>query len=170
MTGKSGLELSINELKEEIIYQFFECETFINLCKESGVSKNDIIFKEIYEDWYENGDYLVTKNKKWVNNFMNERYRPSQKTDIGNLFLSGGHCQTSISIWSMEGAVESGKITSNLILDKYKKDRCMYHKHGPVPIIKMLSKIDNLLYKLHFKNLLIEIILIIIILFIINVK
>ena len=166
MTGKSGLALTINELKEEIIYQFFECETFINLCKESGVSKKDIIFKEIYEDWYEDGDNLVTKNKKWVNNFMNERHRPSQRTDIENLFLSGGHCQTSISIWSMEGAVESGKITSNLILDKYKKDRCSLYKHESKPIIKMLSKIDNLLYKLHFKNLLIEIILIILLLFI----
>jgi uncharacterized protein with NAD-binding domain and iron-sulfur cluster len=166
LTGKSGLTLSIEELKEEIIYQFFDCETFINRCIESGVSKKNIIFKEIYEDWYKKGDYLVSKNKKWVNNFMNERFRPSQKTDMDNLFISGGHCKTSISIWSMEGAIESGKITSNLILDKYNKERCFVHKHESIAIVKILSKIDNLLYKLHFKNLLIEIIIIILFLFI----
>jgi uncharacterized protein with NAD-binding domain and iron-sulfur cluster len=164
--GKSGLSLKLNELKEEIIHQFFECDVFTNLCRKSGVSKKNIIFKEIYDDWYEKNGYLVTKNKKWVNNFMNDEYRPIQKTNYNNLFISGSHCKTSISIWSMESAVESGKITSNLILDKYNKDRCYYYKHQSIPIIQMLSKLDNLLYKLHFKNLVIEIIIIILLLFI----
>ena len=56
----------------------------------------------------------------------------------------------------MESAVESGKITSNLILDKYNKDRCYYYKHQSIPIIQMLSKLDNVLYKMHFKNIVIE--------------
>lgn len=164
--GKSGLSLKLDELKQEIIHQFFECETFVNLCKDSNVSKKNIIFKEIYNDWYEKDDYLVTKNKKWVNNFMNEKFRPSQKTDYENLFISGSHCKTTISIWSMESAVESGKITSNLILDKYNKERCYYYKHQSIPIVQMLSKLDNVLYKMHFKNLVIEIILIILFIFI----
>ena len=80
--GKSGMSLKLNELKEEIIHQFFECEPFLKLCKDSGVSKKNIIFKEIYDDWYEKDGYLVTKNKKWVNNFMNEEFRPLQKLVI----------------------------------------------------------------------------------------
>ena len=42
-----------------------------------------------------------------------------QKTEYENLFLSGAHTKTSINIWSMEGAIESGKITANYILDIY---------------------------------------------------
>ena len=164
--GKSGLSLKLDNLKEEIIHQLFECDVFTNLCKKSDVSKKNIIFKEIYNDWYEKDGYLVTKNKKWVNNFINEEYRPLQKTDLENLFISGSHCKTSISIWSMESAVESGKITSNLILDKYNKENCYYYKHQSIPIVKLLSKLDNILYKLHFKNLVIEMIIIITFLFI----
>ncbi len=164
--GKSGLSLRLNELKQEIVHQMFECEPFVKLCKDSDVSKKNIIFKEIYDDWYEKDGYLITKNKKWVNNFKNEKFRPLQKTNYNNLFISGSHCKTSIYIWSMESAVESGKITSNLILDKYNKDRCYYYKHQSIPIVKMLSKLDNVLYKMHFKNLVIEIILIIIFIFI----
>ena len=104
---KSGLSLTLDQLKEEIIHQIYECEKFRNFCNESGVKKDNIVFKEIYEDWYETDNFLKTKNKKWVNNFLNEDYRPLQKTKFSNLFLSGAHCKTSISIWSMEGAVES---------------------------------------------------------------
>ena len=43
-----------------------------------------------------------------------------------NLFLSGAHTKTTINIWSMEGAIESGKITANHILHKYNK-----HKSPP---------------------------------------
>ena len=164
--GKSGLSLNLEELKNEIVHQFFECDEFINICKDSNVTKEDIIFREIYEDWYEKDGYLVTKNKKWVNNFINEDFRPRQKTDISNLFITGSHCKTSIFIWSMESAVESGKITSNLILDKYKKNRCYYYKHKSIPLVKYLSKIDNIFYNLKLPNLVLEICLIIIILFI----
>lgn len=160
--NKSALELSLNDLKEEIVNQFFDCIPFVDLCNKSGISRENIIFKEIYDEWYQSDDYLTSKNKKWVNNFMNEEDRPSQNTIYNNLFLSGSHCKTSISIWSMEGSVESGKITSNMILDKYNKKRCFYYKHESNIIIKLLGKIDNFFYKFYLKNLLIEIILVII--------
>ena len=67
-----------------------------------------------------------------------------QKTKFSNLFLSGAHCKTSISIWSMEGAVESGKITSNLILSKYKLQLCDYHKHQSNLLICLLKESDFL--------------------------
>jgi uncharacterized protein with NAD-binding domain and iron-sulfur cluster len=157
---KSGLSLTLDQLKEEIIHQIYECEKFINFCNESGVKKENIVFKEIYEDWYETDNFLKTKNKKWVNNFLNEDYRPLQKTKFSNLFLSGAHCKTSISIWSMEGAVESGKITSNLILSKYKLQLCDYHKHQSNLLICLLKESDFL----------IKIILIIILIYIYNGK
>ena len=166
LKGKSALELSILELKEEIVEQFFNCKTFVEQCKKSNVSKENIIFKEIYDEWFQDNEYLNTKNRKWVNNFINDKYRPSQITEYKNLFLSGSHCKTTINIWSMEGSVESGKLTTNLILDKYKVNKCYYYKHQSYPLVKLLGKIDNIFYNLHLKNLIIEILLIIILIYI----
>ena len=98
------LSLNKNELQNDIY-------------KNSGfrLQKDDFIYSEIYEDWFWNNNLLQTKNKKWVNTYFNEEYKPSQKTEFTNLYLSGGHTKTSIRIWSMEAACESGKITANLI-------------------------------------------------------
>ena len=93
------------------------------------------------------------KYKKWVNNIYNEKYRPFQKTEYNNLFLSGAHTKTTINIWSMEGAIESGKITANHILDKYNKSNIEHYKHDDPCYIKLIQYIDNILYKLSLPNI-----------------
>ena len=65
---------------------------------------------------------MVQKNKKWVNNVFNEKYRKNQTTEFTNLYLGGAHTKTSTSVWSMEGAVESGKIVSQFVSNKYNKE------------------------------------------------
>ena len=159
---KSALSLKLSELKEEIIHQMFESNDFKKLL--NGISKKNIIFKEIFSDWYEKkltvSTFLRSKNKKWVNNFSNEEYRLEQKTNLNNFYISGGHCKTSVLVWSMEGSVESGKITSNLILEKYKKERCYNYKHESNKIVKLISQFDDCFYKLKLPNLMIEFILI----------
>lgn len=160
LTKKSALNLTIEELKDEIIHQMFESKDFMIFLKKSKVSKENIIFKEIFNDWIVKNNRLVTKNKKWVNNFINEEFRLENHTKFKNLYISGSHCKTSIYIWSMEGAVESGKNTSNIILDKYKKEKCYQYKHQSHPIVKFLSKIDDYLYSINLSNFTVEIIFI----------
>ena len=53
----------------------------------------------------------------------------------------------------MEGAVESGKITANLILDKYKKEKINHYKHTDSQPIRVIQKLDNLLYKFNLPNI-----------------
>ena len=153
--NKSATQLNIDKLLEEIIYQIFESHDLKEIIQ-NQITKNNIIFREVFEDWYYNDNLkmLQTKNKKWVNNAFNEEYRPNQNTKFKNLWVGGGHTKTSINIWSMEGAVESGKILSNLILNKYGKDNCYYFKHSSNNTIKFLKKIDNILYKFKLPNVL----------------
>jgi hypothetical protein len=66
----------------------------------------------------------------------------------------------------MEGAVESGKTVSNLILDKYKKQPTYIYKHVSHPIVESLGNIDNILYTLQLPNIL-DVILMIVIIWII---
>ena len=69
---------------------------------------------------------------------------PAQKTPVPNLFLAGAHTETQAQVWSIEGAVESGRRAAKAIdgkvdvLDQYR------------PLwIKSLSRIDDILYSIH---------------------
>tara|TARA_B100001093_G_scaffold517631_1_gene599801 strand:+ start:66 stop:1904 length:1839 start_codon:yes stop_codon:yes gene_type:complete len=156
---KSASNLSIENLKEEIIYQMFESKDFQKFLKKSGVNKENIIYKEVFDDWFSDNGYLKSKNKKWVNNFINEEFRLENKTDFKNLFLAGSHCKTSIYIWSMEGSVESGKLASNLILSKYGKENCKVYTHRSHFIVNTLTFVDDLFYIVGMPNLSVEILL-----------
>ena len=62
----------------------------------------------------------------------------------------------------MEGAIESGKITANYILDKYNKPNV---KHNEPLYIKLIQYIDNILYKFYLPNI-INLLIILILIFI----
>ena len=53
----------------------------------------------------------------------------------------------------MEGAIESGKITANYILDKYNKHNVEHYKHDVPFYIQVIQYIDNILYKLYLPNI-----------------
>jgi uncharacterized protein with NAD-binding domain and iron-sulfur cluster len=170
--NKPAEHLDNEELKKEIIYQILRSKSFRKLIYDNNgfyINKEDIEYIEIWYEWNFNNDIQEQTNKKWVNNIYNEKFRPLQKTEYENLFLSGAHTKTSINIWSMEGAIESGKITANYILDKYNKPNIEHYKHDAPFYIKFIQYIDNILYKLYLPNiinLLIIIILILILFFI----
>ena len=69
----------------------------------------------------------------------------------------------------MEGAIESGKITANYILDKYNKPNIEHYKHDAPFYIKFIQYIDNILYKLYLPNI-INLLIILILFFILYVK
>ena len=154
---KNAVSLTKKELSNEIIYQVLECKELINYIKKNNngyiLKKEDIIYSEIFEDWYYEDNILKTKNKKWVNNFLNEEYRPNPKTKFNNLHITGSHCKTSVNIWSMESATESGKITSNEILGKYNKNKAKLFTHRSLILFIILQKIDDLLYYAYLPQL-----------------
>ena len=155
--NKNAEHLENEKLKAEIIYQILRSKSFQSLIYNNNgfyINKKDIEYIEIWYEWsFINGNQEQT-NKKWVNNIHNEKFRPSQKTEYDNLFLSGAHTKTTINIWSMEGAIESGKITANHILDKYHISNVEYYKHDFPLYIKLIQHIDNFFYKLYLPNIL----------------
>jgi len=119
--NKNAELLNKEQLKKEIIYQIIRSKNFQKLIYDNNkfyITEDDIDFIEIWHEWEFINGKQETNDKKWVNNIYNEQYRPSQITSFDNLYLSGAHTKTTINIWSMEGAIESGKITANLILNK----------------------------------------------------
>ena len=131
---------------DNIINQFLECTDLQKqILKNNGfcLTKNNIIYNELFDEWTEENNKLVSTYPKFVNTFFNESYKPDQITKFDNLYLTGAHTKTSFKIWSMESACESGKIVANILLKKYDKKLCNIYTHKPICI----SKIDDILYK-----------------------
>lgn len=161
--NKSATQLSKKQLLKEIKTQIFNSKSFNDYIKKYNHDlEYNIIYEEIYPEWKETIDGLISDNKKWVNNFFNESYRPRMELNplFNNLYIAGSHTNTSINIWSMESAIESGKYVSNQLLKKYKKKLTYYHKHSPSILLKPFQIIDDILYLIRFPNL-IDIIIII---------
>lgn len=170
---KSALSLTPDKLKDEIINDFVNskdlCDLIEKLNNGHQFSKDDITWFEIYDDWYydEKMGRLTSKNKKWVNNIYNENYRPDIKTQYDNMYIGGAHTKTSVNIWSMEGAVESGKMIARDILGK-RGNSVKIYKHKKDPFSKLISCFDDALYYFGLPHI-IDII-IVIILFVIMFK
>jgi len=175
--NKTALNLTEKELLDEIVHQILSSKQLINFLKEENngyiLSKEDIIYKSIFEDWYERNNKMRVKNKKWINTINNEEHRIDGKTKFDNLFIGGGHIKTSTNIWLMEGAAESGLIVTNYILKKYKKKLVNVYTHKSNKLILFLKNLDNILYKFNLKNIidiLIFFILVYVIYLIVNFK
>ena len=162
--NKKATNLSKSQLITEIKYQILRSKSFQQLIYDNNgfyLSAKDIIYDEIWYEWKHDGAELNSVEQKWANNIYNEKYRPVQQTKYNNLFLSGAHTKTSIKIWSMEGATESGLLTTNHILNKYNLEPAYYYEHKHSVLIKPFQKIDDGLYTLGLPNI-IDVILLVI--------
>lgn len=83
-------------------------------------------------------------------------YRPPQKTEIPNLFLAGAHTKTDANVWSIGGAIESGRKAAKLI-DNSIVVKGQYTPYWP----KILKSIDDILFWLKLPSV-IDIMLIIV--------
>lgn len=167
MFNIQGYNLTKEQLTQEIIYQVLKSKSFQKLIFDSNgfeLKSSDITYTEIWYEWDvdKKSKQLEQSNKKWVTNIYNQSSRPNCNTEFSNLYLGGSHINTSIEIWSMEGAVESGKMIANSILSKYNKPLTYIQKHSDPDWVNLPKSIDNLLYELNLPNIVDSIILIII--------
>jgi hypothetical protein len=149
--NKPATQLTREECINEILHQLMSCMQLQQILKTynngRGLSPDLVAYATIYDDWVWDGTKLDSKNKKWVNTYFNEPYRPSERTDLENMYLGGSHCKTSVNLWLMEGAAESGKMVSNAILQKYHFPPCYQFVQPTSKWVYLLQRIDNVLYR-----------------------
>ena len=153
--NKRSDELTKDEFLNEIIHEISNSKEFDEyLIKNNNSKFTDltIINKEIWYEWEYINNRLQSRNKKWVNT-TNNNNRPFFTTNYNNVFIAGAHCNTGISIWSMESATESGKRCAIEIIHKLKLKNTieLFEHKRPLDLI---YSIDDLLYKLNIPNLL----------------
>ena len=69
------------------------------------------------------------------------------------MYLAGSHTKTSINIWSMESAVESGIKSANLILKKNNQQLYQIYIHKSQKIFESLKSLDDILYSMYLPNI-----------------
>ena len=137
---------SKQEFLTSVIEQIADCEEFNNILFKYNKSLinntslvNNIIHQEVWYEWQFNP--LDGKHKKWIN--TTDDIDVSNITPYNNMFLAGAHLQTSVDLWSMEGAAESGIKAASLI-DSNIKANVQPVSH----ILKFIRYLDDKTYKI----------------------
>jgi hypothetical protein len=78
-----------------------------------------------------------------------QAHQPDQRTSIPNLFLAGAHTRTAADVWSVEGAVESGRRAAQAI------DPCVTVLPQHVPrLIRWCRRADDVCHAWRLPHLL----------------
>ncbi|MFA7061281.1 MAG: FAD-dependent oxidoreductase [Pedobacter sp.] len=140
------------EFIEEVKAQIFSCGALNDLIKEAnngrGLKEFPLIKIEVWREWEFSSAGIKPLQPKWVNTTNTQAYLPAQKTPVSNLFLAGAHTQTQAQVWSIEGAVESGRRAAKAIDDRVE----VLDQYRPL-WIKILSGIDDILYTIKAPHL-----------------
>jgi len=135
------------EFIEEVKAQIFACGALNELIKEAndgrGLTDFPIVRVEVWHEWEFSSSGIKGRQPKWVNTTNTQAYTPTQKTPIANLFLAGAHTKTQAQVWSIEGAVESGRRAAKAIDNRVK----VLDQFRPF-WIRSLSRIDDVLYSI----------------------
>lgn len=131
----------------EVRAQIFRCGALNELIKEANGGKElkdfPILRIEVWHEWEFSPGGITSRQPKWVNSTDTQAWMPAQKTPVANLFLAGAHTRTQARVWSIEGAVESGRRAAKAVdgrvavLDQY------------LPVwFTVLSGLDDILFRL----------------------
>jgi hypothetical protein len=142
-------EQFVAEIKDQIL----RCESLNELIKKANDGKELKDFPieriQVWHEWSFSKDGIQPKQPKWVTSFNTQPYIPTQATPVKNLILAGAHTKTDADIWSIEGAVESGRRAANLIDSGVKF--IPEYKH---PTLRVLGAIDDVLFAIRAPHVL----------------
>lgn len=103
----------------EVKAQIMSCEALHELIRDANdgraLSDFEIVRMEVWPEWNFSPEGISGPQPKWVTTTNTQPYLPNQVTPVPNLFLAGAHTRTEVDVWSIEGAVESGRRAARAI-------------------------------------------------------
>ncbi|GAA4806733.1 FAD-dependent oxidoreductase [Nocardioides caeni] len=151
--GKTAKECTAEEIAAEVWAQITDHQTA------GKVLPDDIVhswFLDPGVQWDPARRRNSNETPLLVNTVDTWRKRPTARTKIPNLLMSGDFVQTDIDLATMEGANESARHAVNAILDESRSTaaRVKTYKLYDPPEFALLKNVDKVLFKLGQKNLL----------------
>jgi hypothetical protein len=150
-------ELNISQFLDEVLFEMNECQElseYVLKYNTKNFNQFNIIDKEVWYEWEFKDNRLKSRNKKWVNT-INNNIRPMYKTKYSNVYISGSHCDTGLSLWSMESAVESGKRCSLNIINDLRLDLKKIKLYTHSRPNKLIYELDDILHDYKLPNILV---------------
>lgn len=117
--GRPLIRCTKEQFVEEVMVQLRRCGGLDRLVKEANGGRSwmdvPVVRAEVWHEWEFSPDGLRSPQRKWVNRTGTQPYRPTQATPVPNLVLAGAHTRTEADVWSIEGAVESGRRAAKVV-------------------------------------------------------
>jgi hypothetical protein len=131
---------------EEVLAQIADCGALDAMVREAnggrGLGDFRIQRVEVWHEWKFSPEGIRPAQPKWVTTTRTQRHQPTQRTPVSNLILAGAHTKTQADVWSIEGAVESGRRAARVIdpqvnvLDQYRP-----------ALLRALGRLDDVCYR-----------------------
>lgn len=132
---------------EEVKAQLARCAGLDLLVKEANQGRSwtsfPIVRIEVWHEWRFSSDGISSTQPKWVNTTTTQAYQPTQATQVPNLVLAGAHTRTEADVWSIEGAVESGRRAARVI-----EPSVQVLPQYVSPYLRVIRAIDNACFAL----------------------
>jgi hypothetical protein len=151
--GKPLRNCTEEEFVDEVLAQIYDSEALDFMIKKAnggrGLRDFPILKTEVWHEWHFSPKGISPEQPKWVTTTNTQPHRPDQTTSIPNLVLAGAHTDTDADIWSIEGAVESGRRAVKV----YEPHVVVKPQHKPL-LLKVSAWLDDGLYALRLPHIL----------------
>jgi len=139
---------SKEEFIAEVKAQIFGCGALDEMIREANGGRSlqefRLIKVEVWHEWELSSAGIKPLQPKWATTTNTQGYLPGQRTPVSNLFLAGAHTRTQAQVWSIEGAVESGRRAAHAIDNRVE----VLNQELPLWIL-VLADIDDLLFSIN---------------------
>lgn len=140
--GLPLIKCTKDQFIEEVMAQLSSCEGLDLLVKEANNGRSwktvSIVGVEVWHEWVFSPGGIKAPQSKWVNTTNTQPNQPTQATPVPNLVLAGAHTKTEADVWSIEGAVESGRRAVRVIEPGVK----VIPQYKPI-WLRVISAVDN---------------------------
>lgn len=132
---------------DEVKAQLLRCQSLDALVREANdgrpLSSFGIERLEVWHEWTFSPDGIRPRQPKWVTTTRTQPFLPAQRTPVSNLVLAGAHTRTDADVWSVEGAVESGRRAAQVL----EPDVEVLPQYRP-RLLRAIGAVDDVLYAL----------------------
>lgn len=143
--GKPLRTCTKEEFLDEVLAQIAASDALDAMVREAnggrGLGDFPIVRTEVWPEWTFSPDGITPEQPKWVTTTNTRPHRPAQATSFPNLVLAGAHTETEADIWSIEGAVESGRRAARIV----EPDVAVRPQHKPAAL-RAVARLDDALY------------------------
>jgi len=147
LTGVPVERCTEAQFVDEVKAQLLRCGALDTLIREANGGRTLASFPieriEVWHEWTFSPDGIRPRQPKWVTTTGTQPFLPQQRTPVPNLLLAGAHTRTDADVWSVEGAVESGRRAARIV----EPDVEVLPQYLPL-LLRGLGKVDDALYRI----------------------